>query len=194
MAPGDAGQPTDAELVAAVLDGERDAYALLLERYQHRVFRILLRMCGNGYDAEELTQEVFFKTYFALPTYRSEYRFSSWVFKIATNHALSFLRKRNRETSLELEGAADDAPSPEPVDTRRRDRPEQVLERGDRAQRLWLAVAALPPDFRDIVLMRHVEELSYKEICDVTGLSIGTVKSRLNRARQKLERGLAGLG
>jgi RNA polymerase sigma-70 factor (ECF subfamily) len=195
MAPDGVQQPTDAELVAAVLGGEQEAYSELLERHQHRVFRILLRLCGNTYDAEELAQEVFFKTYFALPSYRPEHRFSSWLYKIATNHAFSFLRTRNREVSLEFEGADQEgAPSLEPEDTRRHDRPESALERSDRAELLWRAVASLPADFRDIVLMRHVEELSYKEICEATGLSMGTVKSRLARAKQKLERSLAGLG
>ncbi len=193
MPTADSPQPSDAELVASILDGERNAYALLLERYQHKVYRIVLRMCGNPYDAEELTQEVFYKTYFALATFRPEFRFSSWLYKIASNHTVSFLRTRHRTVSLERGADADpDAPAPEPEDTSPRQRPEPSLEREDRSEALWSAVASLPTDFRDIVFMRHVEELSYKEICEATGLSMGTVKSRLARARSKLEHKLAG--
>lgn len=181
---------SDAEIIEAVLAGQRDDFALLVQRHQQRVQRILRRMCGNPYDAEELTQETFVKVYFALPGYDPRYRFHSWLVKIACNLGISHLRKRGRTMSMDaprdgMEGEERVRPDPDPST-----RPEVAWERSDRSERVWSAVAALPSDSRDIIVMYHVEEMSYHEICDVTGLAMGTVKSRLARARKKLSASL----
>ena len=96
---------SDAEVVAAVLAGDRDAYAVIIQRHQRRVFAILLRLVRSPSDAEELTQEVMCRTYFALPDYRPEYRFSSWISRISSNLGIDHLRRQNRVISLDDEGS-----------------------------------------------------------------------------------------
>lgn len=183
---------SDAEIIEAVLAGAQEDFALLVQRHQRRVQRILRHMCGNAYDAEEMTQEAFYRVYFALPSYNPKYRFGSWLVKIACNLGISHLRKQGRTVSLEAEeerdGGGDWGVSPDPDPSLR---PEPATMRNEQRAEIWSAVASLPPDSRDIIVMRHVEEMSYKEICDVTGLTMGTVKSRLARARAKLSGQLA---
>jgi len=176
---------TDAEVVAAVLRGDRERFELLVRGHRRLVYSIALRMCGSPEDAEELTQEVFVRAYFALPDFKPEFRFSSWVARIASNLAIDLLRDRARTVSIEP--ARGQEPIAEPLlagDAS--EQPEFAAEERDLRSRLWRAVADLPPEFRDIVLMRHAQELSYREICRCTGLSMGTVKSRLARARRRL--------
>ena len=180
---------TDAEVVAAVLAGDRDAYSLLIDRHQRRIFVILLRLCRSASDAEELAQEVMVRTYFALSDYNADYKFSSWISRIACNLGVDHLRRKGWTTSI------DDEETGPQTRARLRDpdqasNPVSSFKSNEQSRALWGAVATLPPDFRDIVLMRHAEELSYREISSATGLSMGTVKSRLARARKRLAEAL----
>lgn len=185
---------SDAEAVEAVLDGDRAAFEVLVERHQRRVFGILMRMVRDADAAEELTQDVLCRVYFALPDYKPEYRFSSWISRIASNLGIDHIRRAGRTTSLDADDALGAGSIGEGiVDPERAVRPDERAEDDDLSRSLWRAVACLPPEFRDIVLMRHAEELSYTEIARVTGLSMGTVKSRLARARQRLEAALGDL-
>lgn len=174
---------TDRSVIERVLDGDRNAYATLVERYQRRVYRTVYWMCGDPADAEELTQETFVRAYAALETQKPEHLFSTWLFQIARNQCLNLLQRRRRERRFEVGDAedlleraiADGSPTP-----------LRSVEQRERLRRVWLAVAELPEDFREVLVMRHVAELSYKEICAATGLPMGTVKSRLARARHRL--------
>jgi RNA polymerase sigma-70 factor (ECF subfamily) len=174
---------TDRQVVEAVLSGDADAYRILVDRYQQRVYRSLCWMCGSSADAEELTQETFVRAYYALASHKTEYKSSTWLLQIARNQCINFMKRRDREMPYE----ADRPPASGTfVNCSAPAQPVEQAERVEHARRLWLAVAKLPPDFRDIVVMRHVSEMSYTEICDVTGLPMGTVKSRLARARRRL--------
>jgi len=177
---------SDESVVAAVLGGERDRYAVLVARYQRRIYGALWRMCGNSYDAEELTQVTFVRAYFALGSYKPAYKFSTWLFQIAFHLYLNEKRKHRRELEMSSLSAGDDTPTIEAADPDAL--PGTVVEARETQGAIWRAVASLPEDFRQVIIMRHVEELSYHEICEATGLPIGTVKSRLARARQQLAR------
>ncbi len=177
--------PPDTSVVQAVLSGDLDAYATLVERYQRQVFGLLVH-CGSPADqAEEMTQEAFVRAYYALERYNPAYRFPTWVCQIALNLWRSERRKAGRVADLRVDGSdgdGDDAPDwPDPGPT-----PDIAVETEDLHQRLWAAVATLPEDAREIVLLRHTLELSYEDICASTGLPMGTVKSRLARARRQL--------
>ncbi len=180
---------SDAEVVAAVLAGDREAFSMLIERHQRRVYSILMRLVRSASDAEELTQEVFCRTYFALPDYNPEYRFSSWISRIASNLGIDHIRRTSRVTSLD-DDSSGQALGETLWDPHRSSRPDRSFEEDETFRTLWRAVAALPPEFREVVLMRHAEEMSYREIAIATGLSMGTVKSRLARARQRLQSAL----
>ena len=182
---------TDEDIVHEVLHGQRDRYALLVERYGRLVASVVWRVLGGPGDVEELTQEVFVRAYFALPSYKPEYRFSSWLYRIALNLCLDERHRRGRELPLEPAEADAEGPLPSPPDPG--PSPAVLVARRETARALWAAVAALPDEFREVVLLRHVDELSYQEICERTGLPMGTVKSRLARARRQLAEDLEGL-
>jgi len=178
---------SDALIVAAVLSGQRDRFATLVQRHQKRVYGAMWRLTGNADDAEELTQIAFFRAYFALGSFKPEYKLSTWLCQIGYHAFLNERRKRWREVKLEDLVEPEDRESdavPELVDPGAP--PSTLVEVRDTRRVIWRAVVELAQDFRAIFLMRHVDELSYEEICQVTGLPMGTVKSRLARARRQL--------
>lgn len=179
-------QPTDEDLVAAVLDGHRDRFGDLVDRYQGRLVNYLFRLLRNVDDAHDLAQEVLVKVYQVLDRYDPQYRFSTWLFRVAQNAAIDQIRRRRlkivslRQDDEEGEGRDWDLPAPErgPYgDLRNR-------ERGDAIQE---AIDALPWEYRELILLRHFGELPYEEIAQLKGMPLGTVKNKLFRGRQMLK-------
>ncbi len=170
--------PDDSELVALARQGERRAFAELVRRHQDRVFRFVLRMVGSRDEAMDLTQDTFMKVHQALPAWRPQAQFRTWLFQIARNAALDLLRRRGLAEFVPIDDAlavADRAPSPE--------------ERFDTNQRLRLlehALGQLPADHREVLLLREIEDMSYAEIAVALDVAEGTVKSRIARARAAL--------
>ena len=183
---------TDAEIIATVLDGNKNSYGLLVDAYSGRIINYLARMAGNRYDAEELAQEAFVRAYYALPSYNPAYKFSTWLYKIATNLCLSHLKKAQRLVCVGDYQGEDGDGEWELPDPNARCSPPMVLELHELQREIQEAINQLPPSFRSIVVLRHVHELSYQEIADVTDLPIGTVKSRLGRGRSRLAELLEG--
>lgn len=187
----------DKELVARALDGEESAFGELLERFRRPVFSLVYRMVGDRELAEDLAQEAFVKAFSNLDTYNPKYRFSSWLFKIANNHAIDHLRRarlhtvsihgsphastaeREEETRIVLE-AHDETPEQEAI----------ALELGGEIER---AIAQLRPDYRTAVILRHIESRPYEEIAEIMDIPIGTVKTFLHRARAELREALGHL-
>lgn len=176
---------SDEALVAAALDGDPTAYARLVERWWRPVWRSVWRIVGQVEDAEDLTQEAFLRAYAALSHFDPQYRFGGWIARIASNLALNFRRRRGREsfagaTIAEADAFFDRTPDDDGAS------PERQAADHELAARLWQAVEALPDDYRVVVVLRHVVELSYDEIAATLELPMGTVKSRLARARGML--------
>lgn len=180
---------SDQAVIAAVLAGDRERYGVLVARYQQRIFNAMWRSCGSRYEAEELTQAAFTRAYFALHSYKPDYRFSTWLFQIAFNLAINAHKHRQREAPWEGRDPADDPFAQLPG--RPEEEPERAAERRAARAAVRRAWAQLPPDYRLVIEMRYVEQLSYEEIGAATGLPLGTVKSRLARARQRLAELLA---
>jgi RNA polymerase sigma-70 factor (ECF subfamily) len=176
----------DPEVVAAVLAGDGQAYGELMRRHGPSLYRMLYRMVGDGPTAEDLTQEALVRAYYALPTYDPQYRFSTWLYQIASHLCINHWRKRCREQPVGRDAAAADHFFESLPDPDRLSAPADVAAATDLRERLAAAVMALPDNFREVLVMRHMMELSYQEICDATGLPMGTVKSRLDRARRQL--------
>lgn len=181
---------TDAELVAEALKGREECFGDLVKRYQGPLVNYLFRMVRFSDEAHDLAQEVFIKIYRALDRYDPQYKFSTWLFRIAQNAAIDRIRKRRVHTvSMDRPSAdADDGvwefPSADPNpyrDSRNR-------ERGDAIQG---AIDALPWEYRELIVMRHYGELSYEEIARAKEMPLGTVKNKLFRGRQMLKEGLA---
>jgi RNA polymerase sigma-70 factor (ECF subfamily) len=188
---------TDQEVVARSREGDESAYRELIRRYERPVFSLIFRMVRDREIAEDLSQETFIKVLNAIGTYRPEFKFSSWVFKIANNTAIDHLRRRELDT-LSLEGSPH-AATPEAMEA-------TALQLGtgvaspldDVASRelggeIEAAINRLRPEYRSCILLRHVEGRAYEEIADILGLPLGTVKTYIHRARNELRVMLAHL-
>src|SRR2546422_2923950 len=186
----------DRDLVASAVVGHEGGFEELVRRYQRPISAYVYRMVGNYDSALDLTQEIFIKVYGSLARYRSEFKFSTWIYKIAHNCAVDHLRRNtSRERSLVI-GA--EGESYELAIESRRISPEQESERKERRLEIESVVRALPAAYRELIILRHSQDLTYEEIVEVTGLPLGTVKNRLFRARdmmrqQFLERGITGI-
>ena len=186
---------TDAELVTSALRGAQDAFRELVTRFERPVYSLVLRMVQDPGVAEDLAQEVFVKAFRRLNTYDPQWKFSSWLFKIAHNTTIDHLRRGVPETVPLETGVEDDRGSlaavlaDETVES-----PQAAAERRDLGRALERAISSLRPDYRVAVLMFYVHGASYHEICEATGLPLGTVKTNLHRARKELAQVMGGLG
>jgi RNA polymerase sigma-70 factor (ECF subfamily) len=187
---------SDSELVATAIRGFEGSFEELVRRYQRPISAYVYRMVGNYESALDLTQEIFIKVYNSLRRYRAEFKFSTWIYKIAHNCAIDHLRRNTtREQSLAIGPENDQFEMP--VESGRLS-PEQESERRERRVEIESVVRALPANYRELIVLRHSQDLSYEEIVEVTGLPLGTVKNRLFRARemmrqQFLEKGITGI-
>lgn len=171
-------EQTDEECVARARDGDKAAYSMLVRKYQDRIYRHLLHMTRSREEALELAQEAFIKAWEALPSWRPEAQFRTWLMRIASNAALDALRRRKVAGFVAM---ADDYDAPSEAAG-----PEAQLDARQRLGALDAALAQLTPEHREILLLREVEGLSYGELAQVLAIDQGTVKSRLARARAAL--------
>jgi RNA polymerase sigma-70 factor, ECF subfamily len=187
---------SDRELVATAVTGVEGSFEELVRRYQRPISAYVYRMVGNYESALDLTQEIFIKVYNSLTRYREEFKFSTWIYKIAHNAAVDHLRRSTtREQSLVIGQEGDQFDLP--IESGRLS-PEQESEQRERRVEIESVVRALPANYRELIILRHSQDLSYEEIVEVTGLPLGTVKNRLFRAREMMrqefvEKGITGL-
>jgi len=195
--PSDLREATDQEVVALAKQGSELAFRELIRRYERPVFSLIFRMVRNRELAEDLSQETFIKVLNAVHTYRPEFKFSSWVFKIANNAAIDHLRKRELDT-LSLEGSPH-AETPQMIEAtalQLGDRGETQLEEVENRElgrSIEAAIDKLRPEYRSCILLRHVEGRTYEEIAEILGLPLGTVKTYIHRARNELRIALGHL-
>jgi RNA polymerase sigma-70 factor (ECF subfamily) len=186
----------DRELVATAVNGFDGSFEELVRRYQRPIAAYVYRMVGNYESALDLTQEIFIKVYNSLSRYRAEFKFSTWIYKIAHNAAVDHLRRSStREQSL-VAGTESDS-FELPIESSHLT-PEQESERKERRGEIESVVRALPANYRELIILRHSQDLSYEEIVEVTGLPLGTVKNRLFRAREMMrqqfvDKGITGI-
>jgi RNA polymerase sigma-70 factor (ECF subfamily) len=174
----------DGELVESAIAGREASFEELVRRYQRPIAAYVYRMVGNYDAALDLTQEVFIKVYNSLTRYRSEFKFSTWIYKIAHNAAIDHLR-RHAVREQALTNGFDTERREVSLESRRMT-PEQESERNERRSEIESVVQMLPAAYRELILLRHSQDLSYDEIAEVTGLPLGTVKNRLFRAREAM--------
>jgi len=185
----------EGRLIRRLKDRDEQAFREMVEEYRDRVFRLTYRMLGNREEAEDLAQEVFITIFKSIDSFRGDSKFSTWLYRVTANHCknrIKYLARRHdrdrTELSERVEGGATGGSSmaaPRPVA-----RPDAQLEGAQLEQILQQAIAELDEEQRILVILRDVEDLSYEEICAITELPDGTVKSRLHRARMALRKKL----
>ncbi|TFG45851.1 MAG: sigma-70 family RNA polymerase sigma factor [Gemmatimonadales bacterium] len=188
---------SDQDVVLEARAGRQSAYRELVRRYERPIFSLIYRMVRNREQAEDLSQETFVKALNAIESYRPEYKFSSWIFKIANNVSIDHLRRRELDT-LSLDGSPH-ALTPEAIQAsalQLGDRQETALEELEAKElggEIEAAIATLRPEYRSCILLRHVEGRPYEEIATMLDLPLGTVKTYIHRARGELRLALAHL-
>ena len=169
-----------------VQDGELDAFEELVKAHEKTVYNLALRMTGNPQDAEDMAQEAFLKAYRSLPDFRGESKFSVWLYRIVSNVCLDHLRRQGRRPASSLtqeDGDGEEQQWDVPDESQS---PERLLEQKLTREAVQRGLEQLPPDQRQILLLREIRGMSYEEIGETLGLEPGTVKSRIFRARKKL--------
>ncbi len=176
----------EAAVIQSVLDGDVNAFEVLVKEYEKNVYNLALRMTGNSEDAADMSQEAFIKAYNSLSSFRGDSKFSVWLYRIVSNVCLDYLRSRTRKPTVSLSTENDDGEEIELDIADETQSPEFLFDRRLTRDAVRRGLAALPPDHREILLLREIQGLSYEEIAAALELEAGTVKSRIFRARKKL--------
>ena len=180
---------SDHALIEATKNGDEAAFALIMARYRNPITNYLYRFLNDYEEAVDLAQETFVRVYFAIDRYHTDFAFSTYIYRIATNLAISETRKRKRRTILSLTGLfqsdADDMTEFQPTDERAL--PDKELIDDEQSQVIARAIETLPPKYRVPVILRDIEGKTYEEIASILGLGLGTTKSRISRARALLK-------
>ena len=174
----------DQRLITECLRGETAAFGELVRRYQERLFHTVYRMVGNADDARDVAQEAFLSAYQSLDSFKGDSLFFTWLYRIAVNTAISL--KRKQRVVLSIDAARHGEPLVEPSDPSEVNRPEYALEQAEQGHRVHRALSRLSPEHRAVLVMKDMEGQKYEDMADVLGVPIGTIRSRLHRARLEL--------
>lgn len=174
----------DYELVQESLKGNQNAFAELLSRYKNLVYSVVLRMVNDSEEANDLAQEVFIKVYKNLDKYQPEYKFSTWLIRITTNHVIDYRRKRKQDT-INIDDMVAEPPD--------HDTPESEYLKKEKTKGIQGALNSLPDMYKIPIILYHQQGLSYQEIADIIGEPLSKVKNRIFRGRKMLKEILTGM-
>jgi len=181
----------DNALMLMFRNGNEDAFMILVSRYKHLMVNYIYRLTGDYDSAVDLAQDAFVRVFQHHQSYDPKLKFSTWIYKIATNLAIDALRKRKRRMTFALSDATEAMPDNQPADHdphfTPRHNPESLALRREAQKQILAAMAALDPENRQLFVLKEIESLSLEEISEITGLKIGTLKSRLHRIRNFLK-------
>lgn len=171
-----------------VLKGNQDAFEDIVSFFQHRLYHLCYRMLGNAQEAEDIAQEAFVRAYVNIHTFDQKRKFSTWLFRIATNLCIDRIRKKKPDYYLDAE-----VPGTEGLDMYSQIAasdmlPEDEVEKMEMQQRVQYEISRLPEKYRSVIILRYMEELSLQEIGDILELPLGTVKTRIHRGREALRK------
>ncbi len=185
-------KPTDEELIARFQEGDLYAFDIIVQRYKDPLINFVYHFLGDRIDAEDVVQETFLRVYRNKHLYRNIAKFSTWIYTIASNLAKTELRRRRRRRLLSLSSLGFEDKDYEPVDEHMRT-PEKIVDSEMQQKIIKKEIDDLPVKFKEVVVLRDVQEFSYEEISQILGIPIGTVKSRVNRGRLRLQKRLKHL-
>jgi RNA polymerase sigma-70 factor (ECF subfamily) len=175
----------DRRLIAASLGGQSAAFGELVRRYQDRLFNTVYRLVGNAEDAQDVVQDAFIHAYQSLDRFKGDSQFFTWLYRIAVNAAISQRRKQRVTLSIH-HGAGEDPQRLEPADPSEFGRPGQALERAEEERRIQGALNRLSPEHRAVLILKDMEGQKYETMAEILQVPIGTIRSRLHRARIEL--------
>lgn len=170
--------------INAARRGDQDAFEQLVRLYEKRVFALTLRMCKNPEDAAEAAQEAFLAAWQGLRFFRGESSFSTWLYRLASNACVDLLRREGRHRAAAGPSLDDEALNLDVPD--RTGSPQEQAERSELRAQIEAGLAALPPDYRQVLILRELHQRTYDEIAEILSLDLGTVKSRISRGRKQL--------
>ena len=178
----------DIRIVRSVQEGQTEAFAGLVDRHSKRVYAVLMRLVADPQTAEELAQETFVRAYQGLANFRGESRFGTWLVQIAVNLARDHIRGRQRSRFESLDAALERNPDhPVFVDSRSQSNPLSELYEKEMIKQFEIALAELPPSYREVFVLHHLNNMSYEDIAETTQDSVGSLKVRAHRARKLLK-------
>jgi RNA polymerase sigma-70 factor (ECF subfamily) len=172
----------DRQLIAECLQGRTEAFGELVRRYQDRLYNALYRFLDSSEDAQDVVQETFLSAYQSLRGFKGDSQFFTWLYRIAMNHAVDLKRKQRVVLRLDSQRTEES----QPLDTSAGSRPEEATERNEETEKLRRALNKLSPEHRIALIMKDLEGMKYEEMAEVLGVPIGTIRSRLHRARVEL--------
>jgi RNA polymerase sigma-70 factor, ECF subfamily len=174
----------DHRLIADCLQGRSEAFGELVRRYQDRLFNTAYRMVGNAEDAQDVVQEAFLNAYQSLGSFKGDSLFFTWLYRIAVNTAISL--KRKRRIAISINSGPDQAGVAEPLDPSEVSQPGHALEQAEEERRIQQALGRLSPEHRAVLILKDIEGQKYETMAEVLQVPIGTIRSRLHRARMEL--------
>lgn len=182
----------DSAVINRALSGDQDAYSMILDRYRGPLYHMLYKMVHNKEEAEDLVQEAFMKAFRALASFNEEYAFSTWLYKIAANNCIDFLRKKRLQTySYDKPLEAKDGELRREYADEDKETDKPLLD-DEKTRMINAAIDELPPKYKLAIELRHRDEMSYEDIAEQLNIPLGTVKARIFRAREMLKRRLKG--
>ncbi|MCO7125301.1 RNA polymerase sigma factor SigW [Sporolactobacillus shoreicorticis] len=181
---------SEKRLIKKIRKGDQQAFAELVERYKNSVFAICLRMVGNAQEAEDLSQEAFIRAYNRIDQYDHDRKFSTWLFRIATNLSIDFLRRRKNNVSLDAVVPGTEGLSLNTMLPDEGEQPEDQMVRKETEEMVQEQIKRLPDKYRSAIVLKYIEDLSLKEISEIMEIPVGTVKTRIHRGREMLRKNM----
>ncbi len=173
-------------LISRAKDGDADAFEEIVREYEKTVYNLALRYCGNSHDAYDISQDVFLRVYRSIDTFKGQSKFSTWLFQLATNICIDYCRKNSRRKEVGIVLSDDDGDDTQLDIPDESQIPEKIYEELQLRDDIAKCIDKLSDEHRMVLVLRDIDGMSYNEICDILGVELGTVKSRLFRAREKL--------
>ncbi|RRN69148.1 RNA polymerase sigma factor SigW [Peribacillus simplex] len=181
------------ERINQVLKGDHNAFGEIVEIYKDKVFQICFRMLGNRQEAEDLAQEAFVRAFVNIRSFNIQMKFSTWLYRIATNLCIDRLRKKKPDYYLDAEVAGTEGLNMYSHVASDMAKPEEEVESLELQETIQVEIMKLPEKYRSVIVLKYIEELSLKEISEILDLPVGTVKTRIHRGREALRKQLRHL-